>query len=101
MTLSLTFSQSFFELNVSVYLKLSRISSIFVVSKSSQKCGMFSQKCGNAGKKPKCGISRTIAGGLTPMLCHSDGDAKMDFLSGFTVALRSCHLTEGLENISG
>ena len=28
---------------------------------------MFSQKCGNAGNKPKCGISRTIAGWLTPM----------------------------------
>ena len=27
----------------------------------------FSQKCGNAGNKPKCGISCTIAGRLTPM----------------------------------
>ena len=25
------------------------------------------EKCGNAGIKPKCGISRTIAGRLTPM----------------------------------
>ena len=31
------------------------------------KCGTFWQKCGNAGNKPKCGISRTIAGRLTPM----------------------------------
>ena len=28
---------------------------------------MFLQKCGNAGNMPKCGISRTIAGRLTPM----------------------------------
>ena len=67
MTLSLTFSQSFFEQNVSVQLKLVHFSAIFVISKFSQKCGTFSQKGGNAGNKPKCGISRTIAGRLTPM----------------------------------
>ena len=31
---------------------------------------LFWQKCGNVGNKPKCGISRTIAGRLTPMLFH-------------------------------
>ena len=64
MTLLLTFSPSFFEQNVSVKLKLLRFSAIFVISKESQKCWTFSQ---NAGNKPKCGISRTIAGRLTPM----------------------------------
>ena len=29
---------------------------------------MLSQKCGNVGSKPKCGISRTIAGRLTPIV---------------------------------
>ena len=28
------------------------------------------EKCGNAGNTSKCGISRTIAGWLTPMNCH-------------------------------
>ena len=35
---------------------------------------MFSQKCENAGSKPKCGISHTIAGRLTPMLCAGEKD---------------------------
>ena len=70
MTLLLTFLPSFFEQNVSVQLKVLRFSAIFVISKESQKCGTFSQKCGNAGNKPKCGISRTIAGRLTPMISH-------------------------------
>ena len=65
--LSLTFSQSFFEQNVSVQLKLLRFSAIFFSSKLSQKCGTFWRKYGNAGNKPKCGISRTIARRLTPI----------------------------------
>ena len=52
MTLSLTFSQSFFERNVSIQLKLLQFLSIFFISKYSQKCGTFSQKCGNAGNIP-------------------------------------------------
>ena len=35
---------------------------------------MFSEKCGNAGNTSKCGISRTIAGWLTPMTVHSSFD---------------------------
>ena len=49
MTLLLTFSQSFFEQNVSVQLQLLRFSAIFAILKYSQKCGMFSKK--NAGMR--------------------------------------------------
>ena len=69
--LSLTFSQSFFEQNVSIQLKLLRFSSILVTFEIKpemqdvlEKMRELSQ---NAGIKPKCGISRTIAGRLTPM----------------------------------
>ena len=76
--LSLTFSQSFFELNVSVHLKVLRFSSIFVVSKLSQKCGTFSQKCGEEAKMRHfphdcgtvdtyvIGVNRPAFGGTVP-----------------------------------
>ena len=49
-------------------LKIIAIFSEFdLFPKLSQKCGMFSQKCGNSGRKAKCGISHTVAGWLTPM----------------------------------
>ena len=48
------FSQSSFEQNSSVQLKLLRFSAIFLLRKKSQKCGTFCKKCVNAGIKPKC-----------------------------------------------
>ena len=62
MTLLLTFSQSFFEQNVSVQLKLLRF---LLFRNKARNAGRF---CKNAGNKPTCGISRTIAGWLTPMI---------------------------------
>ena len=66
MTLSLTFSQSFLEQNVSVQLKKNAIFSNFLLFRNKAKNAVCSGK--NAGNKLKCGISRTIAGRLTPML---------------------------------
>ena len=102
MTLSLTFSQSFFEQNVSVPLKLLRFSAIFVTSKQSQKCGTFWKKCGNAGIKPKCEISRTISGRLTPMMLnafHNSGSKHL-YAVGlrimYIVRWNVCHWPRGL-----
>ena len=53
MTLLLTFSQSFFEQNVSVQLQLLRFSAIFAILKYNQKCGMFSKKMRECGKYVK------------------------------------------------
>ena len=38
---------------------------------------MFSQKCGKAGSKLKCGISRTTAGQLTTMNVGKDVENKL------------------------
>ena len=59
--LSLTFSQSVFEQNVSVQIKLLR----FLLFRNKARNAGRSGK--NAGNKAKCGISRTIAGRLTPV----------------------------------
>ena len=58
------FSQSFFEQNVSVQVKLLRFSAIFLFRNKARNAGRSGK---NAGNKTKCGISRTIAGRLTPM----------------------------------
>ena len=63
-TLSLTFSESFFKQNVSVERKLLRFSSIFLFQNKARNAGRSHK---NAGNEPKCVISHTIAGRLTPM----------------------------------
>ena len=50
------------------------------------------EKCGNAGNTSKCGISRTIAGWLTPMLCErSIGFPKFTSLFPTTI-LHNLHI---------
>ena len=39
----------------------------FVSQNIAKNAGRSLKKCGNAGNRLKCGISRTIAGWLTPM----------------------------------
>ena len=65
MTLSLPFSQRSFEQNVSVQRKLMRFSAIYLLFRNKARNAGRSRK--NAGNKPKCRISHTIAGRLTPM----------------------------------
>ena len=89
MTLSLTFSQSFFEHNFSVQLKLLRFSAIFLLRNKARNAGRSGK---NAGIKPKCGISRTIAGRLTRM--HSSNLLTM--LLG--LALKNAVLKRSTEN---
>ena len=63
-TLSLMFSQSFVEQNVSVQLKLLRFQRFLLFRNKARNAGRSDK---NAGNKPKCGISHTVAGRLTPM----------------------------------
>ena len=59
------FSHSFCPQNIFVALKIMAIFIEFDVFRNKAKnAGRFRK---NAGRKAKCGISRTIAGSLTPM----------------------------------
>ena len=50
--------------------KLSQFVRKFVSQNKAKNVYVFWEKCGNAGNTSKCGISRTIAGWLTPMGCR-------------------------------
>ena len=68
---------------------------------------MFWQKCGIAGNKPKCGISRTIVGRLTPMCYyvsesgkHESGRARGNLLAIVTTAKEKLSSLSKLQNTS-
>ena len=65
-------SHSFYPQNIFVELKMIAISSEFDSFRNKSKnAGRFREKkIGNAGRKATCGISRTIAGSLTPRHCR-------------------------------
>ena len=86
--LSLMCSQSFFEQNVScVQWKLLRF---FYFEIKPEMRDVLDKMRGNAGIKPKCGISRTIAGRFSPMAMHtpplisSSGLLMLSLLSGLS-----------------
>ena len=60
-----TFSHSFCPQNIFVVLKICRDFQRIFSRNKAKNAGCFRK---NAGRKAKCGISRTIAGWLTPMI---------------------------------